>query len=186
MRARAEDASRLAELVGIVWPEHSREELTKIVGEYIGSDNSAVFYACADGQAVGVALCALRHDYVEGCETSPVGYLEGIVVREAYRHRAVARALLSECEQWAREKGCTEFASDCELTNAASLRFHLSVGFREENRIICFKKMLVSYREANAAEAGRINGLFVGDPDDQSLGGTVGHPELLRERPVES
>lgn len=27
--------------------------------------------------AAGVALCALRHDYVEGCETSPVGYLEG-------------------------------------------------------------------------------------------------------------
>ena len=46
--------------------------------------------------------------------------------------------------------------------------------------------MLVSYREADAAEAGQINELFVEDPDDQSLGGTVGHPELLRERPVES
>ena len=170
MRARAEDASRLAELVGIVWPEHSREELREIVGEYIGSDNSAVYYACADGQAVGVALCALRHDYVEGCETSPVGYLEGIAVREAYRHRAVARALLSECEQWAREKGCTEFASDCELTNDASLRFHLSVGFREENRIICFKKMLYSYKEAEETDAGRINELFVEEPDDQTLG----------------
>ena len=42
----------------------------------------------------------------------------------------------------AREKGCREFASDCELTNTASLSFHLSVGFQEENRIICFKKML--------------------------------------------
>ena len=49
-----------------------------------------------------------------------------------------------------------------------------------------FKKMLVSYREADAAEAGRIKELFVEDPDDQSLGGTVGHPDLLRERPVES
>ena len=95
-----------------------------------------------DGMPVGAALCALRHDYVEGCATSPVGYLEGVAVREAFRERGIARSLVSECEQWAREKGCTEFASDCELTNAASLRFHLSVGFSEENRIICFKKML--------------------------------------------
>ena len=142
MRARAEDASRLAELVGIVWPEHSVEELTEIVGEYIGSDDSAVYYECVDGTPVGVALCALRRDYVEGCETSPVGYLEGVAVREARRHCGIARQLVAECEQWAREKGCTEFASDCELTNAASLAFHLSAGFREENRIICFKKML--------------------------------------------
>ena len=142
MRARAEDASRLAELVGIVWPEHSAEELTEIVGEYIGSDESAVFYECVGAQAVGVALCALRHDYVEGCGTSPVGYLEGVTVREAFRDRGIARGLVAECEQWAREKGCTEFASDCELTNTASLRFHLAVGFSEENRIICFKKML--------------------------------------------
>ena len=38
--------------------------------------------------------------------------------------------------------GCREFASDCELTNKASLAFHLSLGFTEENRIICFKKNL--------------------------------------------
>ena len=142
MRAKAEDASRLAELVGTVWPEHSAEELSEIVREYICSGNSAVFYECVDAQAAGVALCALRHDYVEGCETSPVGYLEGVAVRESCRHSGIARALLAECEQWVREKGCTEFASDCELTNTASLRFHLSVGFSEENRIICFKKML--------------------------------------------
>ena len=142
MKARPEDAKQLAGLVGIVWPEHSMAELTEIVEEYTGSENSAVFFESADEEAVAAALCALRHDYVEGCETSPVGYLEGVAVREAYRHRGIARKLVSECEQWARRKGCAEFASDCELTNTASLRFHLSVGFREENRIICFKKNL--------------------------------------------
>ena len=142
MRARAEDAPRLAELFGIVWPEHSPEELTEIVGKYVGSDDAAVFYDCVDGMPVGAAMCALRHDYVEGCATSPVGYLEGVAVREDCRDRGIARSLLAECEQWAREKGCTEFASDCELTNTASLRFHLSVGFSEANRIICFKKTL--------------------------------------------
>lgn len=142
MRANPGDAAALAELVGIVWPGHSMEELTGIIEGYMTSDDSAVFAEAAGGRFVGVAVCALRRDYVEGCDNSPVGYLEGVSVREAYRHRGIARMLVSECEQWAREKGCREFASDCELTNTASLDFHLSIGFQEENRIICFRKLL--------------------------------------------
>ena len=142
MRAEPKEAERLAPLVKIVWPDHSLEELSEIIRGYIDSDESAVFAEMKDGQYVGIALCGLRHDYVEGCDTSPVGYLEGVSVHEAYRHQGVAKKLVSECEQWAREKGCTEFASDCELTNTMSLHFHLGIGFQEENRIICFKKML--------------------------------------------
>ena len=142
MRVDTRKAGQLSELVRIIWPEHTLEELTSIIISYISSENSAVFAETNNGEYVGVALCCLRHDYVEGCETSSVGYLEGVSIREEYRHRGIARKLVSECEQWAREKGCTEFASDCELTNTASLRFHLGIGFQEENRIICFKKML--------------------------------------------
>ena len=142
MRAEPREAENLAPLVRIVWPEHTLEELAGIILEYMNSDESAVFAETRDGQYVGIALCCLRHDYVEGCETSPVGYLEGVSVHEAYRHQGVAKKLVSECEQWAKEKGCTEFASDCELTNTDSLRFHLGIGFQEENRIICFRKML--------------------------------------------
>ena len=142
MRASHRELERLAELAGTMWPGHSQEELEAIVGEYLDADDSAVFCERADGQIVGAALCGLRRDYVEGCETSPVGYLEGVCVSEAYRRRGIAKKLVSECEQWAREKGCSEFASDCELTNAASLSFHLRIGFQEENRIICFRKTL--------------------------------------------
>ena len=142
MKAEREEAGRLSELVKIIWPEHTLEELAEIIASYMNSENSAVFTENANGQYVGVALCCLRHDYVEGCETSPVGYLEGVSIREAYRCQGIARKLVLECEQWAREKGCSEFASDCELTNTASLNFHLSIGFQEENRIICFRKKL--------------------------------------------
>lgn len=142
MKADSSGAEYLAELVRIIWPEHTPEELTGIITDYMTSENSAVFAQAADGRYVGVALCSLRHDYVEGCETSPVGYLEGVGIHEAYRHRGIARELVSECEQWAKEKGCSEFASDCELTNTASLNFHLSIEFQEENRIICFRKTL--------------------------------------------
>lgn len=144
MRATPEDAAGLAELVKVIWPEHTLEDLASIIADYMGSEESAVFEEVVDGQHVGVALCSLRHDYVAGCETSPVGYLEGISVHEAYQHRGIARRLVAECEQWAREKGCTEFGSDCDLDNTASLAFHLTVGFQEEGRIICFRKSLNS------------------------------------------
>ena len=45
---------------------------------------------------------------------------------------------MEECEQWAREKGCSELVGDCELGSAASLSFHLLIGFQEQNRIICY------------------------------------------------
>ena len=54
------------------------------------------------------------------------------------------KLLTKECEKWAKEHGGTEFASDCELFNEESLRFHLRIGFKEENRIICFKKEILN------------------------------------------
>jgi aminoglycoside 6'-N-acetyltransferase I len=93
-------------------------------------------------RAIALGICQLRHDYVEGTKTSPVGYLEGIYVREEYRRSGVAKELLECCEQWAKEKGCTEFASDCELTNEKSIAFHSAAGFSEANRIVCFTKTI--------------------------------------------
>ena len=142
MRAAIEQATELTPLVKQLWSEHPSEELTRILENYIGGTDSAVFAEHREGKPIGVALCCLRHDYVEGCDTSPVGYLEGIIVRDGYRAQGIARTLCRECESWAKEMGCTEFASDCELTNTDSLHFHLNIGFKEENRIICFKKTI--------------------------------------------
>ena len=142
MKAEILDAVSLAPMVKKLWPEHDLQALVRILTEYIASPESAVFACRENGRFVGVSLCCLRHDYVEGCETSPVGYLEGIYVEESCRKTGLARTLLGQCEQWAKDMGCREFASDCELTNQASLAFHLSLGFTEENRIICFKKNL--------------------------------------------
>ena len=125
-----------------MWPAHSPDELREEF-EALAEDGDAVcFLKYAGDRPVGFAQCQLRHDYVEGTGSSPVGYLEGIFVLEAYRRCGYAKELLLRCEAWAREQGCSEFASDCELENSDSLRFHLSLGFEEANRIICFRKTL--------------------------------------------
>ena len=84
----------------------------------------------------------MRYDYVEGTETTPVGYLEGIFVKKDYRNKGIAKELLAECEEWAKSNGCQEFGSDCEIDNVDSLMFHKAVNFTEANRIICFTKKL--------------------------------------------
>ena len=96
----------------------------------------------ADGVALGFAEAALRHDYVNGCRTSPVAFLEGIFVTPEARERGVARALVEAVEAWAQERGCTEFASDCAIDNEQSQRMHAALGFAETQRVVFFRKTL--------------------------------------------
>ena len=120
---------------------NSKEQELKVEFENLLKDKNVCLIVKEEkNQIVGFAQVGLRVDYVEGCETSPVGYLEGIFVMPPYRNKGYAKELIKYAESWAKEKGCSEFASDCELENLESLAFHLSIGFEEQNRIICFKK----------------------------------------------
>lgn len=141
-KAMREDAKSAASLAVQMWKSHTVDELRQEFADGIDADCGAIFLAVADDHAVGFAQCGLRHDYVEGTSSSPVGYLEGVFVEEKYRKRGVAKELLEACQKWAKEQDCEEFASDCELTNDASLKFHLKMGFDEANRVICFTKRL--------------------------------------------
>jgi len=141
-KAEYQDLAVLSELACRLWTDHSLSELQKEFAELIVKPDVAFFLAVAEETAIGFAQCQLRHDYVEGTGSSPVGYLEGIFVMEEYRKMGAAKALLYACEDWAKRMGCEEFASDCELENEQSMQFHLSVGFAEANRIICFTKRL--------------------------------------------
>ncbi len=125
-----------------MWSEHEPDELAEEFRELIKNEEAACFLKYVGGSPVAFAQCQLRHDYVEGARSSPVGYLEGIFVTEERRRKGYAALLLAEYEKWAKEKGCAEFAGDCELDNTDSLNFHLATGFEETNRIVCFKKKL--------------------------------------------
>ena len=141
-KAGAADAGTIAGLAVLMWNTNTVRELTREFLDVMEQGKGQFFLKYDQGIPVGFAQCTLRYDYVEGTDTSPVGYLEGIFVQEAFRRKGYAGELLSECEKWAKEKGCREFASDCETANDDSFRFHTAVGFEEANRIICFIKKL--------------------------------------------
>ena len=141
-KAKNEDAKVLADLAIQMLTDHILEDLTEEFRQIVMNDDAVCFIKSVDDKPIAFAQCQLRRDYVEGTDSSPVEYLEGVFVSEGYRKKGYAAELLTECEKWAKEKACTEFASDCGLDNIDSLRFHLALGFVEANRIICFRKEL--------------------------------------------
>lgn len=141
-KATHSDTYAVARLAVKMWTSHTADELSLEFDSLIDNCDAAIFVCNVDGKCIGFSQCNLRHDYVEGTGSSPVGYLEGAYVEEKFRNKGYGKLLVKACEQWAKEKGCKEFASDCELDNTQSLAFHLHSGFREANRIICFTKKL--------------------------------------------
>jgi len=124
-----------AALCVALWPDHSIDEVLQARAG--GTLPNEFLYYIAD-EAVAFLSLSLRYDYVEGTDTSPVGYLEGIYVKPGFQRKGIAKALVAFAKQWAKDNGCSELASDCELDNEASRLFHNQIGFAEANRIICF------------------------------------------------
>lgn len=134
------DVPALAVMALKIWDSDYKDELEQEFIDMTRDNKSTCFIKFIGDKPIGFANVCLRHDYVEGCETSPVAYLEAIYVDEEHRHLGYAKDLVNRCEEWGREQGAKEFASDCILTNNDSYKFHTAIGFKEVNRIICFKK----------------------------------------------
>ena len=100
-------------------------------------------FVCQDahGELAGFAEVSLRA-WAEGCESSPVGYLEGWYVAEHARRQGTGGKLIAAAEDWARSRGCTEMGSDTELANRVSEAAHLRLGYRVAARVTAFRKRL--------------------------------------------
>lgn len=142
-QAEIVDSMDVARLASLLWPGHKIEEFKKEIEQLINNEDAIVYLAYGPlKEPIGFAQCQIRSDYVEGTSTTPVGYLEGLFVKETFRRSGIAKQLVKYCEDWSILKGCSEFASDCELDNEESLNVHLKLGFKEVNRVIAFAKKL--------------------------------------------
>lgn len=137
-------------LRGALWPDCAEAmheaELAAIAA---APDANAVLVAAVDGELVGFLEASLRA-HVDGCLTSPVGYIEGWYVAPAQRGRGIGAALVRAAERWAGDRGCREMASDVELANEAGQRAHQALGYEETFRVVLYRKSI----EAGRAGAG--------------------------------
>ncbi|MCB9267440.1 MAG: GNAT family N-acetyltransferase [Lewinellaceae bacterium] len=139
----AESLAEFTRLALELWPECAYEEEYRNAEKLLGSPKDAVFLCrTPGGNYIAFIMLSLRHDYVEGTDSTPVGYIEGIYVRPGHRKGGIARQLVRIGEAWCREQGCREMASDAEIGNAGSQAFHERMGFEEANRVVCYRKEL--------------------------------------------
>jgi aminoglycoside 6'-N-acetyltransferase I len=126
-----------------LWPEavppHEEEVDRFLRGE--AKEPEAVVVADFEGVIKGFAEFSIR-SHAEGCVSNRVGYVEGWYVEPDARRRGVGRALIVAGEEWARQRGCVELASDCLIDNDISAAAHKTLGFEEVERIRCFRKSL--------------------------------------------
>jgi len=141
-RATQADKSAWLRMRQGLWPEAPIEYLDFDMDDRLADPNYAVFLtSSADGEPVAFIETGLR-DYGEGCETSPVGYIEAWYVDNHVRGQRLGRELVHMAEGWAREKGALEMASDTWLENEASIAAHLKLGYQEAERLVHFVKRL--------------------------------------------
>lgn len=141
-RATYEDKPDWLRMRQGLWPDAPVEYLNFDMDGLLTDPDYAVFVASgADGKLVAFIEAGLR-DYGEGCETSPVGYIEAWYVDEHVRGQKLGRELVGAAEGWAREKGCSEMASDTWLENEISITAHSKLGYEEAERLVHFVKRL--------------------------------------------
>ena len=141
-----EDMTAWRQMRQTLWPEMTGEENLSETESMLAAESRFFIRIAFDpqGGAIGFAEAALRTDYVNGCATSPVVFLEGIYVEPQLRRQGVARALADAVEEWGRKMGCREFASDALLENTSSHSMHRRLGFEETERVVFFRRDLLS------------------------------------------
>ncbi|AFY92715.1 aminoglycoside 6'-N-acetyltransferase [Chamaesiphon minutus] len=138
-----DDFNEWLDLAVKLWPDYSSIEMQVILTEILDSDREVAFLVRDElGKAIAFMNLSLRYEYVPEATRSPVGYIEGIYVKDEYRHQGVGKALVNYAEQWALAQGCIELASDALVDNTASHEFHSKTGFREAERTVFFIKQL--------------------------------------------
>lgn len=134
-----------------LWPDADPHELRTGIERWFWSGDRDMQCIVAEegGRIVGFIEVSVR-THAEGCDTERVGYVEGWYVVPEARRRRVGRRLMRAGEQWAVARGCQEFASDTDTTNLLSQAAHAACGFKEVERIVCFRKTLPAGKRARS------------------------------------
>jgi aminoglycoside 6'-N-acetyltransferase I len=143
--ATPDDSAPWLKMRQALWPEGASDHPFEIASYFAGRlrEPLQVLLALDDAEKpVGFAELSIRNS-AEGCDTDQIAYLEGWYVVPEARQHGVGRALVQAAEQWAREEGCSEFASDTLFDNDISAAAHRALGFTEVVQIRCFRKSLI-------------------------------------------
>ena len=125
-----------------LWDDCPDEQQVREMEENLSSDVDEVFVAERPGGRLCGFLEAAVRSRANGCDSTPVGYIEGWYVDDDVRRQGVGRALVEAAEAWAQSRGCRQMASDAELWNTLSHQAHGALGYEVTARLVLFKRDL--------------------------------------------
>ena len=126
----------------LLWSHETAEASSRKMDGFLDDPLSPVFVSARFNGKLGGFLEAGMRRYADGCESSPVGYIEGWYVDEDLCGQGVGKSLVRAAEYWARSQGLAEMASDIWLDNEISIQAHLKMGYEETDRLVHFAKKL--------------------------------------------
>jgi aminoglycoside 6'-N-acetyltransferase I len=142
------DRGEWLRLLGGLYPHHPESEhIPSVNAFFAGSAHDGllptVVFVCERAPGGGLAgfLELSVRNYAEGC-AGPAPYVESWYVEADLQGQSIGRALMGAAEEWAREHGYTELASDAELENHGSHHAHEALGFVEVERAVHYRKPL--------------------------------------------
>lgn len=135
------DKSEYLRMRLVLWPDENHEEQLEYFFTSAQPDWVTFIAERENGGLCGFIEVSERL-WAEGCETSPVGYIEGWYVDPDLHRQGVGRLLVEAAEAWAKEQGFTEMGSDALIENETSLKAHTALGYQEIERVVCFAKRL--------------------------------------------
>lgn len=132
------DADEWLRMRMALWPDTDPEKEAAEIARFFAGlplpDLHAAFVCLLpDGRLGGLVEVSIKPS-APGCQTDRIGYLEGWYVDAQWRQRGIGRALVERAEQWAREQGCLEMASDTTPFYPVSPDAHAALGYQEVER----------------------------------------------------
>lgn len=120
-------------------PEEHRKDMVNILSDL---EFNAVFVAVGPGRQLRGFIEVSMRLMAEGCDSSPIGYLEGWYVEPDWRGQGIGRGLVKKAEAWASAYGCKEMASDAEAENRLGRSAHEGLGYEEVEVLAHYRKSL--------------------------------------------
>ena len=127
-----------------LWPECAADRHQAEMEQIVSAERGGVVLVAVqpDDSLCGFIEISIRRDHVPNAFANPIPYVEGWYAAPDCRGQRIGRSLMQRAEEWARNQGFRELASDALIENEGSIRAHFALGFREASREVHFIKSL--------------------------------------------
>lgn len=135
-----DDISELAKLYAQFWNEESCvETMHRQFIKFQKNSSHILVSAVENNKLIGSVMGVICQELYGNCE--PFLVLENMIVDKAYRNQGVGKALISELEEIATKRNCTQVILVTESNRIDACGFYESVGYSPESHK-GFKKKL--------------------------------------------